>query len=154
MKRISEITDFVGVGIRSMSEDDAELIKEKSLKEYYAKDLLSDKSLFDEAIESFSDEVYITIDMDVFDPSIVSVGTPEPGGLGWYDILDFLKKVGERKILKLTSNKPTTAFSLPKILWLRNNEPENLISLCKSCHTQTNFKREDWTVYFQNKLNS
>lgn len=34
----------------------------------------------------------------------------------------------------------------------KNNHPNNLISLCPSCHTQTNFKREDWTKYFQEKI--
>ncbi|HUV07073.1 MAG TPA: arginase family protein, partial [Spirochaetia bacterium] len=43
-------------------------------------------------------KVYITLDLDVFDPSIMpSTGTPEPGGLGWYDVLSLLRRVFEEK---------------------------------------------------------
>ncbi|GAG18007.1 unnamed protein product, partial [marine sediment metagenome] len=49
-------------------------------------------------ISKLTEKVYITIDLDVFDPSIMpSTGTPEPGGLLWYDCLAFLKKVFEKR---------------------------------------------------------
>jgi agmatinase len=45
-----------------------------------------------------SEKVYVTIDMDAFDPSIMpSVGTPEPGGMGWYETLELLKGLAEKK---------------------------------------------------------
>jgi len=52
----------------------------------------------DEVIERLSEEVYVTIDLDGFDPAIMSsVGTPEPGGLGWYEVLGLLRKLSKRK---------------------------------------------------------
>ena len=51
-----------------------------------------------EATSKLSNDVYVTVDLDALDTSIMpSVGTPEPGGLGWYQLLELLKKVGERK---------------------------------------------------------
>ena len=48
-----------------------------------------------------TDQVYISIDLDVFDPSVLpSTGTPEPGGLNWYQVWGFLKQVvKERKVV-------------------------------------------------------
>jgi agmatinase len=55
----------------------------------------------DTVTNALSESVYVTIDMDVFDPSLVpAVGTPEPGGIGWYEILDLLREVAkDRKIV-------------------------------------------------------
>ena len=45
-----------------------------------------------------TNDVYLTLDLDVLDPSIMpSVGTPEPGGLGWYETVDFLRMLSARK---------------------------------------------------------
>ena len=56
-------------------------------------------SLWDKkTLEALKEKVYITIDLDVLDPSIMpAVGTPEPGGLGWYLILDILRLVAQNK---------------------------------------------------------
>ena len=52
----------------------------------------------DKTTNSLSENVYISIDLDVFDPAIVpAVGTPEPGGLGWYETLDLLMDVAKDK---------------------------------------------------------
>ena len=65
---------------------------------FFAQDIHQDKAWMNEAIQKMTDEVYITLDLDVFDPSIMpSTGTPEPGGLLWYDTLLFLKKVFREK---------------------------------------------------------
>lgn len=98
MSRITEICPAVQVGIRSMSDEEAEKIKKGNFNIFYAKDIHDNDGWMDKAISKLSNEVYITIDLDVFDPSIMpSVGTPEPGGLGWYQILKFLKKLSEKK---------------------------------------------------------
>ena len=48
--------------------------------------------------DSLTENVYITIDLDVFDPSLMpAVGTPEPGGIGWYETLDLLKDIAKDK---------------------------------------------------------
>jgi len=97
-KRITEITDVVQIGIRSLSKDEAEK-GHKNLKTFFMKDMVKDQRWLKEAIGSLKEEkVYVTIDMDVFDPSIMpSVGTPEPGGMGWYEALMLLKRLSQKK---------------------------------------------------------
>lgn len=100
MRRTIEICPIVPVGIRSLSYEESEFIKEKKLKIFWAKDILGNDKWFDDAISRLSRHVYITIDLDAFDPSIMpSVGTPEPGGLGYYQSLRFLKRVCEKRNL-------------------------------------------------------
>jgi agmatinase len=77
-------------------------IQEKSVmdfdKTYFAHQMATDDSWIDAAIEQMTEQVFITFDLDAFDPSILpSTGTPEPGGLFWYETLDFLKKVFKEK---------------------------------------------------------
>ncbi len=92
MRRINEISHYVGVGIRSMSKEEKEFIEENEL-DIYGTDFNSD-----EILEKLKDKVYITIDLDVFDPSVISaVGNPEPKGLFWIEILELLKKVAQEK---------------------------------------------------------
>ena len=106
----SQNTNLIQVGIRSMD------IKEKSImnleKTYFAHDMAIDTSWSDSAIDQMTENVYITFDLDAFDPSILpSTGTPEPGGLLWYETLDFLKQVFTEKnvvgfdIVELCPNK-------------------------------------------------
>jgi agmatinase len=50
------------------------------------------------AIDLMTDDIFISVDLDAFDPSIMpSTGTPEPGGLFWYETLDFLRKIFEQR---------------------------------------------------------
>jgi agmatinase len=94
MSRVEEDAPIVQVGIRSFSEEEYEKIKNGNYNIFYAKDIHDNKSWFNRAIERLSDNVYITFDIDAFDPSIIpGTGTPEPGGLSWYLVCDFLKEV-------------------------------------------------------------
>lgn len=94
MRRTIEICPVVQVGIRSLSGEEADFIKQRKLKIFWAKDIFDNDKWFDEAIKMLPKNIYITIDLDAFDPSIMpAVGTPEPGGLGYYQVLMFLKKV-------------------------------------------------------------
>jgi len=97
-KRITEITDVVQIGIRSLSKEEAEK-GHKNLKTFFMKDMVRSQRWAEEAIGSLKEKkVYVTIDMDVFDPSIMpSVGTPEPGGMGWYETLLLLKRLSREK---------------------------------------------------------
>lgn len=98
MRRTIEICPLIPVGIRSLSDEENRYIKEKKLKIFWAKDIVDNDSWFDAAISLLSRNVYITIDFDGLDPSVMpSVGTPEPGGLGYYQLLRFLKKVCEKR---------------------------------------------------------
>lgn len=92
----SQTTNLIQVGIRSMD------VVEKSVMDYdktfFAHEMAIDDYWMERAIELMTDNVFITIDLDAFDPSILpSTGTPEPGGLFWYETLEFLKKVFEEK---------------------------------------------------------
>ena len=99
MARASEICPVVQVGIRSMDSSEKKSLKKKNT--FFAKDIHDNNHWFDRAIAKLSKNVYITIDLDVFDPSIMpSTGTPESGGLLWYQTLTFLKKIArERNII-------------------------------------------------------
>lgn len=98
MKRTIEICPIVQVGIRSLSFEESKFIKEKKLKIFWANDIFNNDEWFDDAISRLSKNVYITIDLDGLDPSVMpSVGTPEPGGLSYYQVLRFLKKVCNKR---------------------------------------------------------
>lgn len=92
MARAREYAPVVQVGIRSMSKEELPFVDAERI--FYAHQLYYDKSLYRKAIEKLSGNVYITIDMDVFDPSVIpSTGTPEPGGPDYYEIMHFLREV-------------------------------------------------------------
>jgi len=92
----SQTTNLIQVGIRSMD------VIEKTIadndKTFFAHSMVTDDYWMENAIDQMTNNVFITFDLDVFDPSIMpSTGTPEPGGLLWYETLDFLKQVFEEK---------------------------------------------------------
>jgi len=90
----SKNTNLIQVGIRSMDSSEVEHMDEG--RTYFAHDLYDD--WMDDAIGQMTPNVFITIDLDAFDPSILpSTGTPEPGGLFWYETLDFLKLIFKKK---------------------------------------------------------
>lgn len=96
MARAREYAPIVQVGIRSMSA--GELLHAEKERIFYAHDLFYDKKLYDIAIDKLTENVYITIDLDVFDPSLMpSTGTPEPGGPEYFELLHFLKEVINQK---------------------------------------------------------
>jgi agmatinase len=96
MSRIRESCPIVQVGIRSMDQ----IERDRSDKErvFYAEHIHNNHDWIDSVIAKLTDTVYITIDLDVFDISIMpATGTPEPGGLLWYDVLELLKRVAAQK---------------------------------------------------------
>jgi len=106
----NQTTNLVQVGIRSMDVIEKTLMDDE--KTFFAHDMINDEYWSDKVIEAMTDNVFITFDLDAFDPSIMpSTGTPEPGGLLWYETLEFLKQVFEDKnvvgfdIVELCPNK-------------------------------------------------
>jgi agmatinase len=96
MARAKELCPIVQVGIRSMDSSEIDFINKE--KVFFAKDIYNKRNWIEKVISKLSKNVYITIDLDVLDPSIMpSTGTPEPGGLLWYDLLKFLKSVFEKR---------------------------------------------------------
>jgi agmatinase len=89
---------LVQIGVRAISSEEAEFIKSaKNVHVCFDYELHSDPSRIDRALEKLRDPVYVTLDLDVFDPALMpAVGTPEPGGLDWYTALKILRYVGEK----------------------------------------------------------
>ncbi len=83
------------VGIRSICKEEADLIKAQQISVIWARDIYYDADWINKAINKITTEkVFITIDLDGLDPSLLpGVGTPEPGGLNWYELTRFLKEV-------------------------------------------------------------
>ena len=100
MARIHEMgINLTQVGIRAQCKEESDLIKSSdNIHTFYAHKIRTNPNWMEEAIETLTENVYITIDADGFDPSIVpSVGTAEPGGMYWEETLSFLKKVCKQK---------------------------------------------------------
>ncbi len=124
LKRVLDVCqNFVEVGVRSMSDEEAELIKKtKMIKNiYFAKDIMTtNDNWMDEAISKLTKNVYISIDIDCLDPSIMpTTGTPEPGGMKWYQILKLLRKVCQKRDVigfDIVELAPREGFHAPDFL--------------------------------------
>jgi agmatinase len=100
LRRVLEICPAVQVGIRSLSVEEAEAIPRLPTRVFFARDLhrRPPGEWIPEIVGALGDPVYLTLDIDGLDPALVpATGTPEPGGLGWYDTLALLRAVFERK---------------------------------------------------------
>lgn len=92
MYQTSQLCPITQVGIRSMCEEELGLFKEDRI--FYAHAIAGQTDWQQKALQTLSKNVYLTIDLDVFDPSVLpSTGTPEPGGLRYYEVLHFLRSV-------------------------------------------------------------
>ena len=86
------------VGIRSMCKEEADFIRARRLLVVPAQEFVRRPERALELVDRLTDEIYLTIDVDYFDPSLLpATGTPEPGGPGWYDTLDFIRGLCRRR---------------------------------------------------------
>jgi len=100
MRRVVEICPAVQVGIRSLSVEEAQAIPRLHTSIYWAKDIARAplKSWIAKVLADLSPNVYLTIDLDGFDPAIVpATGTPEPGGLDWMQVTSLVRAVADHK---------------------------------------------------------
>jgi agmatinase len=107
MARVCEFLDphrLVQVGIRAQSKEEAEFIRDNGIHTFYAHEIRQGsytkvlKYWYDYVVEILSDNVYITFDVDAFDPSIMpSTGTPEPNGLYWGEVMQCFRKVARKR---------------------------------------------------------
>ena len=89
-------TNLVQVGIRSMDVSETRVMNKD--KVFFAHKMATNEYWMDDVIDQLTGNVFITFDLDALDPSIMpSTGTPEPGGLFWYETLEFLQKVFKAK---------------------------------------------------------
>jgi agmatinase len=125
-RRISEQprTKIVQVGLRSTSQEEYSVVPE-NVKQFWCEDVLNDfDASVQQIVNELSENVYITFDVDVCDPSWVpSTGTPEPGGLSFYQVRDILRAVCRNKkvlgldCVELTGESPSAAFAVARLLY-------------------------------------
>src|SRR6185295_3237630 len=98
MRRTLEFARATQVGIRSLSPEEAAAAPALPTAIFYDFNMRERADWIDRVVDSLSETVYITIDVDGFDPAIMpATGTPEPGGLSWYEALALLRRVIERR---------------------------------------------------------
>lgn len=98
MRRIVDMgLPTVQIGIRAICKEEADLIKEKNLVVFRAREIATQPDWMERAIAGIpTQKVFLTIDLDGIDPTLIpGVGTPEPGGLNWYALTEFLRRVIE-----------------------------------------------------------
>ncbi|HEX8846124.1 MAG TPA: agmatinase [Pyrinomonadaceae bacterium] len=88
----------VQCGIRSISAEEARAIDELPTRIFWAKDIVGRSDWWDAAVDGLTENVYLTIDIDGLDPSLVAqTGTPEPGGLGWYETIGLIRTLARKR---------------------------------------------------------
>jgi agmatinase len=98
MRRVLEYARCTQVAIRSLSPEEAEIASTLPTEIFYDYNMRENPDWIERVVDSLSETVYITIDVDGFDPAIMpATGTPEPGGLSWYEALALLRRVIERR---------------------------------------------------------
>lgn len=114
----SKNANLIQVGIRSM--DICEKQYMNTDKVFFAEDIYQKTDWMDKALALMTNQVYVTIDLDAFDPSIMpATGTPEPGGLDWNTVIRFLKKVFAAKEIMgfdIVELAPIEGFKAPQFL--------------------------------------
>jgi agmatinase len=98
MRRVLEFAPVTQVGIRSLSGEEAAAVPSLRTQIFYDWNMRANPDWIGRVVDSLSEKVYITIDCDGFDPAIMpATGTPEPGGLSWYEGLTLLRRVIESR---------------------------------------------------------
>jgi agmatinase len=98
MRRALEFAPVTQVGIRSMSTEEAQAAPGLKTRIFYDHLMRGDPAWIDRVVDTLPDTVYLTIDVDGLDPAIMpATGTPEPGGLSWYEALALLRAAIERR---------------------------------------------------------
>jgi agmatinase len=125
-RRLSEKVPLVEVGVRSMSEEEVQFVDESGMPVFLWPPMVEIEKLAADVIEKLGSSVYVSVDLDVLDPSIMSaVGTPEPGGMGWHEVTTLLSKVAEQRqivgfdIVELSPNEgpEACAFTAAKLAY-------------------------------------
>ena len=121
MHRVHDQVDLVAVGIRALTRDERELARKSSnVHLFLADDIHTGDAWMEQVISRLGPDVYISFDVDAFDPSLVpATGTPEPGGLQWYPVMKLLRRVfGERNVVSadIVELAPIPGFAAPDFL--------------------------------------
>jgi agmatinase len=98
MRRVVELCPVVHVGIRNISSEEVQALPKLKSKIFYMKDIEKDSNWFQKVVEELPEHVYYTIDIDGMDSSLMpSTGTPEPGGLSWFDVMNLTRELANRR---------------------------------------------------------
>jgi agmatinase len=88
----------VQCGIRSISAEEARSLNDLPTRIFWARDIVGRGDWWDDAVDGLTENVYLTIDVDGLDPSLVAqTGTPEPGGLGWYETIGLIRTLAKKR---------------------------------------------------------
>jgi agmatinase len=121
MHRVHDSVEVVAVGIRAVTADEMRFVRgSENIHVFLADDIHDSDAWMDDVLARLGDDVYITFDVDVFDPALVpSTGTPEPGGLQWYPVLKLLRRVfAERTVhgVDVVELAPIAGLAAPDFL--------------------------------------
>jgi len=130
MARVAEFnTNIVQVGIRAQSKDESDFRKKNNIRTFYSREIklgMYGDNWQELVSKSLTENVYVTFDVDGFDPSfLVATGTPEPGGLFWDETMNLLKIIGLDKnivgidVVELAPSKshPSSSFVAAKLVY-------------------------------------
>jgi len=126
MARAAEACPVTQVGVRSVSEEETARINAGNVRTFFAHKIRAMPDWIERVIETLGKNVYVTIDVDVFDPAHVpGTGTPEPGGLDWYEVTGLIRRVAESRrivgfdvneVMPLAGNR-ITEFTSAKLIY-------------------------------------
>ncbi|OYX23967.1 MAG: agmatinase [Flavobacteriales bacterium 32-35-8] len=142
----SQTTNLIQVGIRSMDAMEKTVIDVE--KTYFAHEMAVDDTWMDGAIDQMTENVFITFDLSALDISIMpNSGNPEPGGLFWYETLDFLKQV--------FAEKNVVGFDIMEFCPNENNKASNaLVARLYSKMISYKFQDEDAGDSYDNSFDN
>ncbi len=136
MHEASLNTNLIQVGIRSMDICEKEYMKKE--KVFFMQDIIYDEFWLDEVLRQMTDNVYISLDLDVFDTSMMpSTGTPEPGGMCWNEVLALLEYVFEEKNV--------VGFDITELCPNKHNKAPDFLA------AKLYYKMLSYKYYFKNK---
>jgi agmatinase len=98
LRRVVEMCPVVHVGIRNISLEEVQVLPKLKSKIFYMKNIEKDPQWFVKVVDELPEHVYFTIDVDGFDTTVMpSTGTPEPGGLSWFDVMNLSRELTHRR---------------------------------------------------------
>ncbi len=99
-RRLTELGPLVQVGLRSLSREENSFLNKGGATSFFWHRIPDFPDWQERVCRSLSAEVYVTIDLDVLDPAVMpSVGTPEPGGFHWSELVQFLRRIAREKTI-------------------------------------------------------
>ncbi len=127
MRRLSDLgLPSAAIGLRSLSQPESKFIADRQIPVIWGRQLAQAEALLDDLLAQLPARIYLTFDVDFFDPALLpSTGTPEPGGGSWYPTLRLLRRIFEQKdvvamdVVELAPRKdaPASDFVAAKLVY-------------------------------------